>query len=272
MKSRLLPLLSVAALALNAGCHTLKQTATPDHPAAFVSPFAAATGIRLVPIPAGTFMMGSPVTELGRNGNEGPQTRVALTKQVFLGCTEVTQLQWTSLMGSNPSTFAGDTPPVNNVSWNEATLFCKKLTEREQAAGRLPAGWEFTLPTEAQWEYACRAGTTGANAGELDAMAWYQANSDGSTHPVGTKQPNAWGLYDMNGNVWEWCLDWSGNFPGGNVTDPTGPVSGSRRVDRGGGWRYDAAHSRSAVRDDLPPDFRGANLGFRLALVQSVAK
>ncbi|HTB63137.1 MAG TPA: formylglycine-generating enzyme family protein [Opitutales bacterium] len=249
-----------------------------------VSQFTVATGIKLVPIPAGTFLMGSPVDEAGRQPNEGPQTRVTLTKGFFLGATAVTQAQWKALMGSQRygSHNMGDSLPVDNMPWDEAMAFCRKLTEHEQAAGRLPPGYVYTLPTEAQWEYACRAGTTGAYPGDLDAMAWYVKNSDSggqkyiyTMHPVGTKQPNAWGLYDMNGNSGSWCLDWFGDYPGGSVTDPSGPASGSRHVVRGGGPFSDAAGCRSASRFSLglvlEPPAHGWAVGLRLALVHTSA-
>ena len=140
--------------------------------------------------------------------------------------------------GTNPSRFKGANLPVEQVSYDEALAFCRKVTEQERAAGRLPEGYEYTLPTEAQWEYACRAGTTGNYAGNLDAMAWYSGNSGSTTHAVGGKQANGWGLNDMHGNVWEWCLDWYGNYAGGRVTDPRGASSGSNRVGRGGGWNF----------------------------------
>jgi formylglycine-generating enzyme required for sulfatase activity len=232
----------------------------------FVPQFAAATGIRLVPIPAGAFMMGSPATERGRQDDEGPQTRVTLTKDFFLGSTCVTQGQWTAVMGSSPSLFKGDTLPVDSVTWDDAMAFCEKLTERERVAGRLPEGYALTLPTEAQREYACRAGTTGPNAGNLDAMAWYNVNSEGTSHPVGTKQPNAWGLFDLQGNVWEWCADWYASYSGGAVTDPAGPASGSNRVLRGGSWFNSAALCRSARRYDRRQGFRADFVGFRVAL------
>jgi formylglycine-generating enzyme required for sulfatase activity len=173
-------------------------------------------------------------------------------------------------MGANPSYFknAGANAPVEGVSWDDAQEYCRKLTERERAAGRLPAGYEYSLPTEAQWEYACRAGTTGpyAGNGDLSSMGWYDDNSGSTTHPVGQKQANAWGLYDMHGNVWEWCHDWYGSYPGGAVTDPTGASSGSYRVGRGGSWNLDAGFCRSALRIILDPSNRFINLGFRLAL------
>lgn len=225
-------------------------------------------GLTLMPIAAGTFMMGS------ENGDvdERPVTRVTISQPFWfsqpywLGKTEVTQAQWAAVMRSNPSSFKGEKRPVEQVSWTDAMEFCQKLTERERAAGRLPDGYVYTLPTEAQWEYACRAGTTGDYGGNLDAMAWYTANSGGATHDVGTKQANAWGLHDMHGNVWEWCLDWYGNYPGGAVIDPVGAASGSLRVHRGGCWNNPAQDCRSAFRDGWAPRVRGDYLGFRLAL------
>ena len=170
-------------------------------------------------------------------------------------------------MGSNPSQFKGSDRPVEHVSYDDALEFCRKLTARERAAGRLPSGYEYTLPTEAQWEYACCAGTSGDYAGSLDSMGWYDGNSGGQTHPVAQKQPNAWGLYDMHGNVWEWCRDWyAGSLPGGTVRDPVGPSSGSFRVRRGGSWSLAASICRSANRSRFGPGRRGISLGFRLAL------
>jgi formylglycine-generating enzyme required for sulfatase activity len=182
---------------------------------------------------------------------------------------EVTQGQWEALMGSNPSNFKGADLPVEQVSWTEAMEFCRKLTERERAAGRLPEGYAYTLPTEAQWEYACRAGTTGNYAGDLNSMGWYAHNSGNMTHHVGQKQANAWGLFDMHGNVWEWCLDWYSIYPGGSVTDPIGPSSGTNRVNRGGSWSYTALSCRSATRSWYAPGTRLNTLGFRVALAPS---
>lgn len=245
--------------------------------------------LALISIPAGTFVMGSPGDEQGRDSDESPQTRVTISQPFWIGRTEVTQGQWEAAMGNNPSAFKGadrlrrwlgsrlwgrNNPslfkgadrPVEQVSWNDAIEFCRKLTASGRAAGRLPEGFAYTLPTEAQWEYACRAGTTGpyAGSGNLDEMGWYSNNSGSQTHPVAGKQANAWGLYDMHGNVWEWCLDWYGNYPGGSVRDPTGPSSGSLRVVRGGGWGSYPRLCRSAFRGRSVRGYR--YLGFRLAL------
>jgi formylglycine-generating enzyme required for sulfatase activity len=233
-----------------------------------VSQFAAATGIKLVLIPAGTFTMGSSDDEADRGADESPQTRVTLTEDFYLGATDVTQGQYESVMDANPSDFksAGRDAPVEEVSWDDATAFCQKLTERERAAGRLPDGHVFKLPTEAQWEYACRAGTTGAYATDPAKSSWFDRNSGGTTHQVGAKQPNHWGLYDMTGNVYQWCADWYTNrYPGGEVTDLTGPDSGSVHVLRGGGWYYDKTYCRSAYRD-FDPGYRANFIGFRVAL------
>ena len=178
----------------------------------------------------------------------------------------MTQAQWEAVMGNNPSEFKGDPNlPVEQVSWNDASGFCKKLN----AKGLLPAGWRFALPTEAQWEYACRAGTTGDYAGNLDEMAWYDKNSGSKTHPVGTKKANAAGLSDMHGNVYEWCADWLGDYPSGQLTDPTGPNTGSNRVLRGGSWSGAGSYRRSAYRGNHSPDSRNFGIGFRVAAVPS---
>ncbi len=231
----------------------------------------------------GTFLMGSPKDELGRENDE-TQHEVTLTKAYWLGKYEVTQAQYEAIMGTNPSYFKGADLPVECVSWNDAMDFCAKLTEIEKAAGRLPEGYEYTLPTEAQWEYACRAGTTTAfNNGtniptaeqidkepcpNLDEVGWYVGNSDGMTHPVGQKQPNAWGLYDMHGNVYEWCSDWYDDYPTEAVTDPAGPISvrDEYRVIRGGSWNSYADGCRSAIRINDHPDYSISHGGFRVAL------
>ena len=220
--------------------------------------------LELMPIPAGRFAMGSASSD---QSDEKPVTQVEITRAFWLGKTEVTQSQWEAVIGSNPTAYdIGADRPVTNVSYDDALDFCRKLTMQERAAGRLPSGYEYTLPTEAQWEYACRSGTVGDHAGRLDSMGWYEANSGNKTHLVAQKQANAWGLYDMYGNVWEWCLDWKGDYAGGIVRDPLGVSSGTNRVNRGGCWISTARICRSALRNGGPPGNRNLNLGFRLAL------
>jgi formylglycine-generating enzyme required for sulfatase activity len=180
---------------------------------------------------------------------------------------EVKQAEYEAVMGSNPSSFKGDlNRPVEQVSWSDAVLYCQKLTERERGAGLITVRQAYRLSTEAEWEYAARAGTTGARYGELAAIAWWSGNAGNATHPVKQKAANAWGLYDMLGNVWEWCGDWDGGYPTGSVTDPTGPSSGSLRVGRGGSWDIGARFVRSAIRGRWDPDIRGSHLGFRPVL------
>ena len=205
-------------------------------------------------IPAGNFDMGSNA----RNAfDENPMHRVSIGA-FDLQTTEVTQAQWMTVMGNNPSHFKGDALPVEQVSFDDAQEFIRKLNARDP-------GKNYRLPTEAEWEYACRAGTTGPRYGELDSIAWWIKNSDRQTHPVGQKQPNNWGLYDMLGNVWELCADWKGPYSNGAVTDPKGPSSGYYRVSRGGSW-YDAASAvRATFRSSPESGYRGNSLGFRLA-------
>jgi formylglycine-generating enzyme required for sulfatase activity len=207
--------------------------------------------MKLVLIHPGKFMMG-----------EEEQHEVTLSKPFYMGVTEVTQAQYEAIMGTNPSSFKGPANPVETVSWNDATEFCKKLSEKTRQAVR--------LPTEAEWEYACRAGTKtafsfGDDESALGDYAWYAANSGDTTHPVGQKKPNAWGLFDMHGNVWEWCADWWGVYPKGAVTDPQGPASGKYRVLRGGAWPLDPGRCRSASLTDFTPDSRYFIYGFRVA-------
>ena len=238
----------------------------PGAPVAGANHVIPDLGLELIWIKPGTFTMGSPADEPGRNKAEGPQMQVTLTQGFWLGKTEVTQRQYEAIAGTNPSHFkaAGPDAPAEEESWLDAMAYCQKLTERERTAGRLPQGYVYTLPTEAQWEYACRAGTTGAYAGNPETMAWHKNNSGETTHPVGSKQPNAWGLYDMYGNVLEWCLDWYGNYPRGAQTDPAGPGSGHFRMARGGSWRVELF--RSASRGGGSAGRRDYTLGFRLAL------
>lgn len=234
-----------------------------------------ASAVTFVHIQPGRFLMGSPPGEEGRSSGED-QHEVVLTRPFLLGTAPVTQTEYQAVMGANPSRFPGSDLPVEQVSWFDAVAFCNALSRAvglEEAylirgtdvrwKGLDCPGWR--LPTEAEWEYACRAGTTGARYGNLDAIAWHSGNAGGQTHPVRQKAPNAWGLCDMLGNVWEWCWDWYGTYPGGRVVDPVGPDSGSRRVNRGGSWDRDAQRARAARRPHRAPDYRGGNLGFRLA-------
>ena len=235
--------------------------------------------IELVKIDSGTFVMGSPAQEADREGDEGPQMRVTISRGFSMGKYEVTQGQYEAVMGSNPSGIKGSTNlPVENVSWEDATNFCAKLTERERQAGRLSAGQVYRLPTEAEWEYACRAGTTDRfsfgddlELSELGKYGWYNENSGQKTHLVGEKAANPWGLHDMHGNVWEWCQDWKDTYPGGSVTDPQGRALGSNRVMRGGSWNNYGRYCRSANRGISPPGIRYDNNGFRAVLAPGQA-
>jgi formylglycine-generating enzyme required for sulfatase activity len=237
--------------------------------------------------PPGKFLMGSPPDEEGReqvqpNGLQPDETQhlVELTKGYWLGKYEVTQAQWTTLMQTTvqeqyalvPNRDAeimfrlsgiGPDQPMYFVSWEESETFCKQLGRKFRTPGR----WEFVLPTEAQWEYACRAGTTGpyGGTGVVEEMGWIAGNSGRTTHPVGQKKSNAWGLHDMHGNVWEWCADLYGEHPGQVMVDPKGEKSGVN-VYRGGSWSNSPARARSAGRIAFAKHSRGSSLGFRVAL------
>ena len=218
-------------------------------------------GMELVLIPPGEFMMGS---EKG-DPDEKPVHKVIISKPFYLGKYEVTQAQWQEVMGTNPSHFKGDpNRPVERVSWKMAQEFISKLNGRE--GHNL-----YRLPTEAEWEYAARAGaTTKYSFGDDDVLleqyAWYNKNDKGSTHPVGQLKPNAWGLYDMMGNVWEWVQDWRGPYASGQEVDPQGPATGNARGYRGGGWGYGAVRCRVADRSYDSPDYVYGTHGFRLAM------
>ncbi|MBF0527977.1 MAG: formylglycine-generating enzyme family protein [Deltaproteobacteria bacterium] len=226
--------------------------------------FTNSLGMEFVLIPAGKFMMGSLPSETDGDTDE-TRHQVTISRPFYMQTTEVTQGQWRALMGNNPSKFkdCGDDCPVESVSFNEILDFISRLNDKE-------GGAEYRLPTEAEWEYAARAGNTGAycfgnDTDKLDEYAWYSNNSGGRTHPVGRKRPNAWGLYDMHGNVWEWCRDRYGNYPSKPVTDPQGPSRGAFRQDRGGGWDSWAYILRSAFRSGQETATRYNFLGFRLA-------
>ena len=247
---------------------------------------ANSVGMEFILIPAGKFTMGSPKKEKDR-GDDEKQVKVTITRAFELGKTVVTQKQWTEVMGTDPWNWenlkeTGDNYPAVYVSWDKASLFCEHLTSYEREAGRLSANQTYRLPTEAEWEYACRAGTTTAYSfgdaeSSLGDYAWYCENSgvdsaglsngDSKLHEVATKKPNPWGLFDMHGNVWEWCEDWYKDFlSGGN--DPQGPSAGSDRVFRGGNWLSDASFCRSADRTYRNPTGSGYRYGgFRIVRV-----
>ena len=224
-------------------------------------------GMKLVCIPAGEFVMGSPSNEKESAINEGPQHKVRISKGFWMGIYEVTQAQYQAVMGTNTSTFKGDNLPVEEVSWNEAVEFCKKLNQKE--------GKTYRLPTEAEWEYACRAGSTtrfsfGDNDSGFGDYAWYTDNSGNRTHPVGQKKPNAFGLYDMHGNVWEWCNDWCNEsyYSQSPEVDPQGPSSEETRVLRGGSWKDNPRNCRSTSRSNGWPYSAAyrSNVGFRIVI------
>lgn len=221
-------------------------------------------------IPAGTFIMGSPEDELERHGDEGPLREVRISRGFYLGTYEVTQAQWKAVMDNNPSVFRNfpdaDQHPVDMISWNDAQAFVDTLNT-------LGLG-SFRLPTEAEWEYACRAGTdtryywgTDSSDWEVHDYAWAFSLAEGRSHPVGQKESNAWGLYDMSGNVWEWCRDWrNGSYDPADTLDPTGAEEGTKRVYRGGSWFNKPSTLRSANRNGHEPDLRFTNAGLRLVL------
>ena len=249
--------------------------------------------MNMVWIPPGTVVMGSPTSETGRGSDETQHT-VTLTKGFYMGKYAVRQGEYLALMGSNPSYFTTQdwygyaispdlNRPVEQVSWIDATNYCAHLTAQEQTAGRLPSGWVYRLPTESEREYACRAGTTTAfhygnalHGGMANFYDYYEYDAAAGdiyvsspavpwlarTTTVGSYQPNAWGLYDMHGNVFEWCWDWYGSYPSGSVTDPQGPASGSYRVIRGGGWFDNGRFCRSAYRIYSNPSARELRLWF----------
>ena len=270
MKTSRLVLACVAMLVAGAGARLVAEESRviPD------------LHLRLVWIKPGEFDLG---TKESGNLDTQPITHVVLTRGFWLGITEVTQVQWTAIMGKNPSSFKGDTLPVDSVTWDAAMQFCEKLTQRERAAGRLSADLAYTLPTEAQWEYACRAGRTGYDVGminqiyndftQINAMSWNSANSTGTTHSVGHKKPNAWGLYDMQGNVVEWCrssfMSAEQGYPGGTITDPNHTPTADReelRLFRGGSYGAPPYSCTSTNRWWQFRDWQSPSTGLRLAL------
>lgn len=299
------------------GAFVVYQSSTPqglaDHPAVVIQTNTLLTsGIRfslstaLIPsnhafytavhytnmahIPSGTFTMGSPESEPARLPSEGPQTQVTISRGFLIGKHEVTQGEYLNVMGTNPSAFAGDLSlPVETVSWDAAMAYCAALTAKERDEGLLPAGFAYRLPTEAEWEYACRAGTTTAfhfgdsiRSGMANFNGRYEYppcgggsywcyNPSGvylsATTKTGNYAPNVWGLHDMHGNLAEWCHDWfADNLPGGSVTDPQGPATGEIRITKGGNWDDNGWGCRSASRFSIYQDARNSSIGFRVVL------
>jgi formylglycine-generating enzyme required for sulfatase activity len=232
------------------------------------------TGMNLVRIPAGEFLMGSPDSDPEARDDEKPQHRVRITQPFYLGTTQVTQGHYRAVTGQSPSHFQGsDDLPVEQVSWTDAIAFCERLNELEKEQLR---GARYRLPTEAEWEYACRAGSTtrysfGDDAAGLGDHGWFDGNSNRKTHPVGQKRPNAWGLHDMHGNVWEWCSDAyeAKYYQRSPDADPLCSSQATSRVNRGGGWDFIPQSCRSANRVWYAPGLRNSYLGFRVARVPS---
>ena len=212
-------------------------------------------GMKLALIPAGEFDMGSPADQKGHEEDETLH-HVRITKAFRIGVTEVTQTQWTKVMGIRSGAFQGDDLPVESISYAEAVEFCKKLTKLE--------GKTYRLPAEAEWECACRAGTSAALPENVEESAWFDDNAGGKTHPVGTKKPNAWGLYDMHGNVAEWCADYYAAFPSDPAANPAGPATGKTRVIRGGSFANFARGVRSSSRGNVPPSYQLKTVGLRV--------
>jgi formylglycine-generating enzyme required for sulfatase activity len=239
-------LIMIAVLTLGSSLTT--EAAAQDKK--FTSPTIAA---EFLLIPGGTFMMGDAVLH-----------KVVISKPYYMQVTEVTQGQWRRVMGSNPSLFnaCGDDCPVENISWVDVQEFIRRLNQKEGAN-------KYRLPTEAEWEFACRAGSAGKDissvkADELEDYAWFDANSDRKTHPVARKKPNAWGLYDMHGNVLEWCQDWHDDYPEGKVIDPKGASPGQHKVLRGGAWLGSPTTLQCTFRSEDYAVVQSNDIGFRL--------
>ena len=219
--------------------------------------------IDMVRVEAGTFTMGATAEMKDPYGDEKPTHQVTLTNDYYIGKYEVTQALWKAVMGKNPSNFKGDNLPVETVTWNDCQKFISKLNRI--------TGKKFRLPTEAEWEYAARGGNKSrgyqySGSNNLSDVAWYEDNSDSKTHAVGSKQANELGIYDMSGNVWEWCQDRYGRYSKSSQTNPTGATSGSFRVRRGGSWNFTARICRSSCHYESLPSLRNSDLGFRLVL------
>jgi formylglycine-generating enzyme required for sulfatase activity len=221
--------------------------------------------MKLAGISAGQYMMGSQKSEKDRKDHEGPQRRVTIGKPFYMGVTEVTQAQYERLMGKNPSKFKNPAGPVEQVSWKDAAAFCTALSRK--------TGRTVQLPTEAQWEYAYRAGTKsrfsfGDADKDLPTGAWYSNTSGGKPHSVGGKKPNAWGLHDMHGNVWEWCADWyADSYANAETLDPKGPDSGKLRIIRGAAFCDNSYRCRAAARGSHDPSKKWNTIGFRVVIL-----
>ena len=244
----------------NSNYSTLSYNANQDY-----TETAWDINMKMIWVEGGEFMMGC-TSEQSDCGSDETNVRRVKVDGFYIGMLEVTQAQWKAVMGTNPSYFKGDNLPVEQVSWEEAMEFCRLLSNK--------TGKTYTLPTEAQWEYAARGGkkndgTKYAGSNMVDAVAWYTDNSGSSTHPCGTKRANALGIYDMSGNVWEWCKDWySSSYTSYDTNNPTGPSSGSYRVNRGGSWYNYAGYCRVANRRNSTPGYRDTDLGFRVVHLQ----
>ena len=259
---------SVALLSIACACQIVctafgADTALTDATTAKTMSVSLGNGLEMefVLIQPGSFVMGSDVFRF----DVKPAHKVTITKPFYMSRFEVAQEQYEAIIGTNPSGFKGAKRPVENISWIMAIEFCKLFSKKTGTMSR--------LPTEAEWEYACRAGTTtkycfGDFTKELPDYAWLKENSGGTTHDVGQKKPNAWGLYDMHGNTWEWCQDWydSGYYTNSPFNDPQGPDTGKWRVHRGGSWYENDSTSRSAIRARIKPHLSDTHYGLRLCL------
>lgn len=214
--------------------------------------------MEFVAIAPGVFMRGCSPGDTRCDPDEHPAHEVRITRPFEIGTYEVTQAQWEAVMGTNPSHFTGDPRrPVERITWHDVQEFLTRLNARDD-------GYRYRMPTEAEWEYAARAGRTEANTGSLDDVAWHQGNSGRQTHPVGLKRPNAWGLYDVEGNVYEWTADFYDNYDEDPLTDPTGPKTGGSRIPRGGSWDSTPVGARLSNRNLYEPSNRDYNIGVRV--------
>jgi formylglycine-generating enzyme required for sulfatase activity len=259
-------LLALAAILLLVACDRGAVNPSSAAPVATVPTNAAPPSPKFVPlanmvlIKAGTYMrIKFPVT---------------ITRDFWIGKYEVTQAEWERAMGKNPSNFPDPARPVEKISFNDAQAYCAVVTKTERDAGRLPGNWEYRLPTEGEWEYACRAGSTnlysfGNDPASAAQYAWTTENAEATTHPVGQKQPNAWGLYDMHGNVWEWCSDWFEPYPARAETDPVGPAESKYKVFRGGGWNNEINMARCSNRFMMGAGTGIHFVGLRIVLAQT---